>query len=313
MKQQRQLNEHMPIKLMQKIHYKKMMVLNKWVLFQLVIFKVNQVFDLIQNKNELSLMIRAIEWVITFSSLTCFFIARYKNYKLAYLAFFFMMIRYYERLFLFSKIMESKLAVDKVWGTILLVSAALINSIIMSQTGLKYSTLIAILNSLIIIVGMMWRTYGGLSMSLVVIYQFLLVSLGWCAYSISILNQMVTIDNKTTADLIKIINKAQFEKQMHYELHEIFENLELGIVVVQNNSVAFTNHIFRSILSNINILNDSTEKVADDILDLNIFQLYRSDDIVDNSNLDMSESFISQNLIGGSKNSNAINQKKAKG
>jgi hypothetical protein len=58
---------------------------------------------------------------------------------------------------------------------------------------------------------------------------------------------------------------------MDYELHEIFENLELGIVMVQNNSVAFTNHIFRSILSNINVLNDSTEIVTDKILDLNIF------------------------------------------
>ena len=58
---------------------------------------------------------------------------------------------------------------------------------------------------------------------------------------------------------------------MDYELHEIFENLELGIVVVQNNSIAFTNHIFRSILSNINILNDSTETVTDKIMDMNIF------------------------------------------
>jgi len=58
---------------------------------------------------------------------------------------------------------------------------------------------------------------------------------------------------------------------MNYELHEIFENLELGIILVQNCSISFSNHIFKGILKNINILDNETDKVKDSILDLRIF------------------------------------------
>ena len=82
----------------------------------------------------------------------------------------------------------------------------------LSQTGLKYSTPIVILNATIVILGMMVRVFGGPEMSLITVYQFMIITFGYCAYSISILNQMIAVDNKTTADLMKIVNKAQFEK-----------------------------------------------------------------------------------------------------
>ena len=54
-----------------------MMVLNNWVLWQIILFKINQVFDLYQNKNELSWTVRGFEWSITTLSVICYIVAKY--------------------------------------------------------------------------------------------------------------------------------------------------------------------------------------------------------------------------------------------
>ena len=77
-------------------------------------------------------------------------------------------------------------------------------------------------------------------------------------------------------ELIKIINKGEFERKMSNELNEVFENLEEGILLIKNNSINFANRMFHKILKNINIINSNTQEIEETILDYKIFRLFRN-------------------------------------
>jgi hypothetical protein len=92
-------------------------------------------------------------------------------------------------------------------------------------------------------------------------------------------------------ELIKVIDRTEFEKKMSNELHQIFENLEEGILLFKNDSVNFTNALFRTILKNVNLINDDRlwiqEGSLDHILDCKIFKVFRGG--VNNSSASGSE------------------------
>ena len=48
--------------------------------------------------------------------------------------------------------------------------------------------------------------------------------------------------------------KWQYEQKMSNEMHEIFQNLEEGIIVLKNNTVNFTNNNFIDILKESKVL-----------------------------------------------------------
>ena len=48
--------------------------------------------------------------------------------------------------------------------------------------------------------------------------------------------------------LIESMQKVEYKQKMSNEMHEIFQNLEEGIIVLKNNTVNFTNNNFIDIL-----------------------------------------------------------------
>ena len=66
--------------------------------------------------------------------------------------------------------------------------------------------------------------------------------------------------------------------------HEIFENIQEGILLFSNNKIEFTNSMFQTILKSINVINELRTSVKDEILlDLKIFKLYRGQDMIGKS------------------------------
>ena len=54
--------------------------------------------------------------------------------------------------------------------------------------------------------------------------------------------------------MVQIVNSKQMKKKMSSEMYEIFSNLNEGIIVVQNNSIKYTNEVYESILKSVNIM-----------------------------------------------------------
>ena len=71
---------------------------------------------------------------------------------------------------------------------------------------------------------------------------------------------------------------------MSNQLHEVFENLEEGIVLFKNNTIDFSNKVFHDILNSLGIIESSQSKVDDLILDYRIFTLFRCDELTDELN-----------------------------
>ena len=80
-------------------------------------------------------------------------------------------------------------------------------------------------------------------------------------------------------ELVKIIDKGKLEQQISNETQEIFENLEEGIVVLKNNTIDFGNKVFHNILNNIGAIESTHSQIHDQILDYQIFQLFRCDEV----------------------------------
>jgi len=67
---------------------------------------------------------------------------------------------------------------------------------------------------------------------------------------------------------------------MSSEMHEIFSNLNEAILMVQNSSVTFANHVFEDILKSIKAIPQNLKyaEMGKSILDLKIFKLIRSNE-----------------------------------
>ena len=65
---------------------------------------------------------------------------------------------------------------------------------------------------------------------------------------------------------------------MNDEMNEIFSNLEEGIVLIKNQSINFTNLIFKNIMSNIGIMDFASNncQTYNHIMDYKIFYLLRN-------------------------------------
>ena len=74
-------------------------------------------------------------------------------------------------------------------------------------------------------------------------------------------------------ELIAIIKKNELEQKMTREQNEIFENLEEGILLLKDNTINFSNQIFKNIFKDINVIGDHDE-VTDAILDMKVFKLF---------------------------------------
>ncbi len=77
-------------------------------------------------------------------------------------------------------------------------------------------------------------------------------------------------------ELIKIINKGEFDRKVSIELNEIMEKLEEGILLVKNNSINFANKILHRIFKKLNIISRIEDGIKNEVLDYKIFKLYRS-------------------------------------
>jgi hypothetical protein len=72
---------------------------------------------------------------------------------------------------------------------------------------------------------------------------------------------------------------------MSQEFNEIFENLEEGIVYVQNKSIKFANQIFKDIVKNATDEKSSQSTNIHDMLNLKIFKVHRNEGNSSNDNL----------------------------
>ena len=90
-------------------------------------------------------------------------------------------------------------------------------------------------------------------------------------------------------ELIKIINKGDFEKKMSNEVNEIFENLEEGILLIKNNSINFANKMFHQILQNMSIISSNGDNIEEGVLDYKMFRLFRNIQFSDTSESSISD------------------------
>ena len=75
--------------------------------------------------------------------------------------------------------------------------------------------------------------------------------------------------------LIESMLKCQYKQKMSEEMHEIFENLEEGIIVLKNNTVNFTNNNFIDILKQTKVLSNDVFILDDTLIYNKIFKLVR--------------------------------------
>jgi len=81
------------------IEKKKLRKILKWVVFQLVIFTINQIFDLIKNKNNLPWYFKVVDWSIVIVAIIACLVAQFKNLRAAYIGFFMVLIRFHVKLY----------------------------------------------------------------------------------------------------------------------------------------------------------------------------------------------------------------------
>ena len=73
---------------------------------------------------------------------------------------------------------------------------------------------------------------------------------------------------------MQILSISEYSKAVQSEIQEIFENLEEGIVTVYDGSISYSNKVFIDSAKSVHAMEQSAEKISDEIMDKKLFKVH---------------------------------------
>ena len=139
----------------------------------------------------------------------------------------------------------------------------------------NHGFIIATINSIITILGMVYRYYGFSSVPkrIGAVIANCLVMLAALVIITRIQRQLLALHKKTTEIACKLKHEMIAIKKVSQEYADMFQALEEAIVVVKDGKINFTNEIFKSILDKVGEHSDEASPLS-----LKIFKIFRETD-----------------------------------
>ena len=249
-----------------------------WVAFETILkFSIQVWLLIVDTKQSIPIFYNLIEVAMTVLIVIVLVYSKLKNKEATIVALLISLFQYHFIIYKHDSFLEVGNEQSVYLTTLITLIPIIFNDFLLALLYEKLKLVIHLFNAGIVLVGIIKRfTDFAQKIESIQFTLFLLIPPLWCIAAGHTLLQMQNIYIDQHSKLINIIKQLKAKKNFSNENNEIFQNLDEGIIVMQNGAINFSNQLFKEILKSMNVVTDTSVKLTQAVMDMKIFKLHRS-------------------------------------
>ena len=234
-----------PAELKNELVRKKLGYVRMWIIIMNIIFLLGQIRNTRKEIEPLDSYILVIHWTSSF--LTIFLLVRsYYDIKIIKIMVFLLQIRNYIMIYQKGNFLDSDDPHELIWGLVGGIIIVIWTQAIISFIFNKYENYLNVINSIILVFGVIHRIYGLSEMTNNLKHMLLPAFMFFSLYPsfFLIYRALHNLEVQSLKSVNQLVKENETIRYVSTEFYEMFHSLQEGLVVFKNNTVSFSNNTF---------------------------------------------------------------------